>query len=135
MGLSNTDIEAGMRRLADRRIEEAMREGKFDNLSCAGQELNLDDMPVDENARMTWWCLRIMRQNDFTPHEVQYRKSIDHLNDRLARAQTEAEVCKLVPQINDLIHKLNTLGTNALKCDIAPVSIDAELARIQRSVP
>ena len=66
---------------------------------------------------------------------MQYRKSIDHLKARLAKAQTEADVCKLATQINELVHKLNTLGTNALKCDIAPVSIDAELARIQRSTP
>ena len=86
MGLTNIDIGSAMRRLADRRIEEAMREGKFDNLAGAGKELNLDPMPAEENARMTWWCLRIMRNNDFTPHEIQHRKAIDHLKARLAQA-------------------------------------------------
>jgi hypothetical protein len=135
MGLTNVDIESGMRRLADRRIEEAMREGKFDNLAGAGKELNLEDMPADENARMTWWCLRIMKQNEFTPHEIQYRKSIDHLKARLASAPAEADVCRLVSEINELIHKLNTLGTNAIQVDIAPLSVDAELASLrQRSL-
>jgi hypothetical protein len=136
MGLTNIDIGVAMRRLADRRIEEAMREGKFDNLPGAGRELNLDPMPAEENARMTWWCLRIMRKNDFTPHEIQHRKAIDHLKARLAQAPTEADVNRLVSQINVLIHKLNTLGTNAISTDLPMLSVEAELTRFRhRSAP
>ena len=35
MSFKNVDIESALRRLAERRIEEAMREGKFDNLAGA----------------------------------------------------------------------------------------------------
>ena len=35
--------------LLDRRIEDAMREGKFDNLPGAGQPLDLEPMPAEEN--------------------------------------------------------------------------------------
>jgi hypothetical protein len=62
MALHNIDIEACLRRQADRRIEEAMEQGKFDNLAGMGEPLELDDAPADENARMTWWALRILRQ-------------------------------------------------------------------------
>jgi hypothetical protein len=55
VSLKNVDIECALRRIADRRIEEAMREGKFDNLPGAGKPLNLEPMPAEENARMTWW--------------------------------------------------------------------------------
>lgn len=79
MSLKNVDMESAIRRIADRRIEEAMRDGKFDNLAGMGQPLELDPMPAEENARMTWWCLRILKNNDFTPEEVRYRKAIDHL--------------------------------------------------------
>jgi hypothetical protein len=42
MSLKNIDIESALRRVADRRIEEAMREGKFDNLPGRGQPLDLE---------------------------------------------------------------------------------------------
>jgi hypothetical protein len=51
-------------RLAERPIEEAMREGKFDNLGRAGKPLELEDMPAGENTPMTWRALSILRQND-----------------------------------------------------------------------
>jgi hypothetical protein len=41
------DFDAAFRRLADRRIEEAMREGKFDNLPGRGKPIELDPMPAD----------------------------------------------------------------------------------------
>src|SRR5436305_3818543 len=75
--LQNVDLISAMRRLADKRIEEAMREGKFDNLQGAGRPLNLEPMPAEENARMTWWALRILKQNDVVPDEVRWRKSVD----------------------------------------------------------
>ena len=40
MSLKNVDITSALRRLADRRIEDAMKEGKFDNLSGAGKPLD-----------------------------------------------------------------------------------------------
>jgi hypothetical protein len=53
VSLKNVDIESALRRIADKRIEEAMREGKFDNLPGTGKPLNPDPMPAEENARMT----------------------------------------------------------------------------------
>jgi hypothetical protein len=67
MALKDVDFDAAFRRLADRRIEEAMREGKFDNLPGRGKPIELEPMPADENARATWWALRIMRRKRFHP--------------------------------------------------------------------
>jgi len=131
MPFKHIDMEAGMRRLADRRIEEAVNEGKFDGLAGMGQPLNLDPMPAEENARLTWWALRILRQNDFTPHEVRWRKQIDLLRDDLAGSRDESRVRSLVPAINGLVLKINTLGTNALQGGVAPVSLEDELDRLR----
>src|SRR3954447_2780799 len=90
MSLTNIDITAALRRLADKRIEDAMKEGKFDNLAGAGQPLDLEPMPAEENARLMWWALRILKNNDFTPEEVRWRKAIDHLRSRLDAATAEA---------------------------------------------
>ena len=134
MGLNHVDIESGLRRLADKRIEDAMKEGKFDNLSCAGQTLDLEPMPAEENARLTWWALRILKNNGFTPEEVRWRKAIDHLKARLDEATQEADVVRLVAQVNEVVLKLNTLGTNALKTDIAPIDQAVYLERLRARV-
>ena len=131
MSLKHVDLESALRRLADRRIEEAMREGKFDNLPGAGKPLDLEPMPADENARMTWWMLRIMKGANFTPEEVQWRRQIDTLKDELNKATTEQRVGVLVKSINGLVHQLNTLGTNAINIAVAPVALETELRRLR----
>src|SRR3954470_14606134 len=125
MSFSNIDITAALRRLADKRIEDAMKEGKFDNLEGAGKPLDLEPMPADENARMTWWAIRILRQNDVTPDEIRWRKLIDVLKSQLTHARDEQLVSQLVNQINDLARKVNTLGTNALSTAVVGLSLDA----------
>src|SRR3982750_2248257 len=103
MSLKNVDIESALRRLADRRIEDAMKEGKFDNLAGMGKPLDLEPMPADENARMMGWALPIIRNNDVTPDEIVYRKSIDGLKSELATTRDEARVRTLAGQINALV--------------------------------
>ena len=134
MALHNIDISAALRRLADKRIEDAMKEGKFDNLPGAGQPINLDPMPAEENARMTWWALRILRNNNYTPEEVVWRKSIDHLKAKLKSAEYEWEVAPTVRKVNELVRKLNTLGTNAIKQDIALLDEGEEIERFRSRV-
>ena len=135
MGLQHVDIESALRRLADRRIEDAMKEGKFDNLPGAGKPLELEPMPAEENARLTWWALRILKNNDFTPEEIRWRKAIDHLKSRLAKATQEAEVVRLVAQANELVRKINTLGTNALNTAVAPLDEGEYLQRLRERQP
>src|ERR1700743_3658450 len=100
MSFKHIDLESAMSRLADRRIEEAMREGKFDNLPGFGKPLDLESIPANENARLTWWALRVLKQQNFTPEEVAWRKQIDELKDQLAAATTERRVVALVAQLN-----------------------------------
>jgi hypothetical protein len=131
MSLKHVDIEGGLRRLADRRIEEAMQQGKFDNLPGKGEPLNLDPMPANEETRMLWWALRILRNNDVVPDEVKWRKSLDGLRAELHGASDPARVKALVLQINSLVYKLNTLGTNAMKTAVTGVDLEAELSRLR----
>jgi hypothetical protein len=131
MSFKHIDMEAAFRRLADRRIEDAMKEGKFDNLSGTGKPLNLEPAPADENARLLWWALKILRNNDFTPDEVRWRKAIDGLKAELAATNDESRVEALVAQINDLVRKINTLGTNAMNIGVAGVDRDEQIARLQ----
>jgi len=130
MSLKDVDLGAALHRLADRKIEQAMRDGKFDRFEGAGQPLDLEPMPADENTRMTWWALRLFKQNDFVPHEVQWRKQIEQLKAKLERATTDGQIVHLVATINRLVMQLNTLGTNAISSGgMAPVSLEAERAK------
>jgi hypothetical protein len=133
MGLKDVDIEWALRRLADRRIEDAMKAGKFDNLPGKGQPIELEPAPAEENARLLWWALKILRNNDVTPDEVKWRKMIETLKAELEHVRDEARLKKLVVQINVLVHKLNTLGTNAMTSAsaVTGVSFDVELARLK----
>jgi hypothetical protein len=131
MNLSHIDIEAAIRRLAERRIEEAMREGKFDNLPGAGKPIELEDMPADEGARMVWWALRLLRHNDFIPEEVRWHKALERLREKVNALTDETQLPPLVSQMNELVHKINTLGTNALKVSAAPVDLEYERKRLR----
>ena len=130
MNLSHIDIEAALRRLAERRIEEAMREGKFDNLSGTGRPLELEPMPAEENARLMWWAIRLLRQNDFIPEEVRWHKALDRLREALHNVADEAQLPPLVAKINELVYKINTLGTNALRTSVAPLDLEVERKRL-----
>jgi hypothetical protein len=131
MSLQQINLDAVLRRLAERHIEEAMKQGKFSHLRGEGRPLNLEPMPADESARMTWWILRILRQNDFVPEEVRWRKRVDHLKEALEQVRDPSHLEKAVAGINHLIRRINTLGTNALKAPMAPVDLESERRRLR----
>jgi hypothetical protein len=132
MSLANIDLSGAMRRLADRRIEQAMSEGKFANLPGAGKPLDLEPMPAQEDARLVWWALRILRRNDVIPDELRLRKALDHLRDRLLCLTDESRLEPLVAQANTLVYRINTLGTNALSTPVVPLDLGAERAALRR---
>jgi hypothetical protein len=132
MGLKDIDIEAALSRLADRRIEEAMKAGLFDHLPGMGEPIEIDEAPTDEKARELWWAIRLLKQNDFVPDEVRWRKAVDGLKADLHRATDEQAVRRLCQQINTLVRKLNTLGTNAINIAVTGVDVDEELARVRK---
>ena len=131
VSLKNVDIESALRRIADRRIEEAMKQGKFDNLAGKGKPLDLEPMPADENARMTWWMLRILRKNDFTPDEIRLRKRVEQMKLALSAVRNAGQLSARVLQINALVKKLNTLGTNAINIPVTPVDPQAAHDELQ----
>jgi hypothetical protein len=131
MSLKHVDLESALRRLADKRIEDAMREGKFDNLAGAGKPLDLEPMPADENARMTWWMIRILKGANFTPEEVTLRRKIEHLKGELSAATSQQRVEVLARTINELVRQLNTLGTNAINIAVSGVSLDEEKQKLR----
>jgi hypothetical protein len=135
MSFKNLDVESALARIADRKIEEAMREGKFDNLPGAGKPLDLEPIPTDERARMLWWAIKLLKQNDVVPEEITWRKQIDELRQKLAAAANEDQIAVLVVRINRLVRQLNTLGTNAIASSVQGVSLEAEVKRFRLAGP
>jgi hypothetical protein len=131
MPFKHIDMESVMRRVADRRIEEAMREGKFDNLPGAGKPLELEDMPASEDARLLWWALRLLKQNDVIPEEVRWRKQLDGICDQIAGATSESMLKALVSAHNQLVRQVNSLGTGALKASVTTKSPEEELRKLR----
>jgi hypothetical protein len=103
------DINSSLQRLAERRIEEAMRQGKFDNLPGMGQPCELDPMPADENARMVWWALRMMKRSGRTAEEARLRQHVRTLEEELSHATSEAGVRSLVAAINVAVRQVNAI--------------------------
>src|SRR3954464_11151576 len=69
--------------LAERKIEEALARGDFDDLPGAGRPLDLDDDPlVPEDVRMAY---RILKNSGFVPPEVEHIREISGLERVVAR--------------------------------------------------
>ena len=63
--------------LAEARIEEAMREGAFDDLPGAGRPLAVDDdLLVPEELRAAY---RVLKNASFVPPEIETRRERAHL--------------------------------------------------------
>jgi hypothetical protein len=120
---------AQRRSLVERRIAEAMAEGKFDNLPGAGRPLELDQPPPGREE--LWWALRMMKQARFTTDEVRYRKTIERLRGELEAATDEAAVRRIAGELNAWIVKLNTMGTNVIPTSLAPVDEEEAAARVR----
>ena len=76
-------------RIAEDRIQAAIRNGEFDNLSNKGKPINLDywlSLPVEIRAGLT-----LLKNSGFIPEEVQLLKNIGELREQLANCTDDYE--------------------------------------------
>ena len=74
--------------LAEQRIREALRQGHFDNLSNAGQPLNLDDyFSAPADLRMAY---SILKNANCTPAEVELLNEVARIKQAIAAAADPA---------------------------------------------
>ena len=75
--------------IAERRIEEAMQKGEFDNLPGQGKPLELEDLSnVPEELRMAY---KILRNAGCLTPELEERKQINRVLDLLEGCEDEHE--------------------------------------------
>jgi hypothetical protein len=94
-------------KIAERRIQEAIKDGAFDDLPGSGKPLALEsDSQVPEDLRMAY---KLLRNAGYVPPEVSLRKEIAKTEDLLAGMEdTKERYCQL-KKLNFLIMKLNMM--------------------------
>ncbi len=98
--------------IAERKIQEAMAEGAFDNLQGKGLPLDLEENPYEEPSQHM--AHRLLRNNGFAPAWVEEAKdlqrAIDEARRDLARGMAPERFRARIAEINRRIvsHNLKT---------------------------
>ncbi|SHL31678.1 DnaJ family domain-containing protein [Actinacidiphila paucisporea] len=88
---------------ADKQIRDAERRGDFKALPGAGKPLPSLDAPYDE----LWWIRGKMQREGLSalPPSLVLRKEAEDAMEAVARAATEAQVRRIVGEINDKLRE------------------------------
>jgi hypothetical protein len=98
----------GYLKIVERKIQEALERGEFDNLPGRGKPLLLEeDSHIPEELRVAY---KILKNADCLPPELEAKKEIRQMEDLLADIPDEKERYKLIKKINYMIMKLNMMG-------------------------
>ena len=93
--------------IAERKIQQAIENGEFDNLSCKGKPLPPDDMDmVPEELRMAY---KILKNAGIVPEEIELRKSIMNLHQLLNTCVDENERIEIHRKINEKQLRYNVI--------------------------
>lgn len=93
--------------IAERKIQEAMERGEFDNNPLAGKPLPPDGLDnVSPEFRM---ALKIMKNAGIVPEEIDLRRQISSINDLLRICASDEEKIKLRIKLNEKQLRYNML--------------------------
>jgi len=111
----------------DKQIREAEARGEFDNLPGKGKPLPDIDRPRDE----LWWVREKLRREDiqFLPPTLQVRKDLDETREKIRQATSEAEVRRLVTEINEQIRHVNRTVVSGPPSTLMPLDIELVVER------
>jgi hypothetical protein len=105
--MSKKNVLAALERVAEKRINEAIQRGEFDNLPGSGKPLNLkDDRQIPDDLRLAY---KILRNADCLPPELELKKEIRTAEELLSSLTDESVKYRQIKKINYLIMKLNTM--------------------------
>jgi len=98
-------------RIAEKRIEQAIRDGTFEDLPGAGKPLKLEDEShIPEDLRVAY---KVLKNANFVPPEVSLRKEIAKAEDLLAGMEDTKAKYRQIKKLNFLVMKLNVIrGTH-----------------------
>ena len=94
-------------KIAERKIEEAMGEGAFENLAGAGKPLSFeDDSFVPEDLKLAF---RVLKNAGFAPPEVELKKEIMNLRDLINSIDDDKLRLKKLRELDFKLAKLGIL--------------------------
>lgn len=113
---------AGWESWIDQQVREAEERGEFEDLPGAGKPIPGLDKPFDE----LWWVKDKLRQEGLTymPPSVALRKEANDALAAASRANSEAEVRKIISAINEKIREANRKGIVGPPLMLVPYDVE-----------
>lgn len=94
-------------KIAEERIKEAMERGEFDNLSCKGKPIEIeDDSHIPPELRIAH---KILKNAGCLPLEMEIKKEIKTTEELLAGIKDTQEKYRQIKKLNYLVLKLNMM--------------------------
>jgi Domain of unknown function (DUF1992) len=112
----------GFETWVERQLREAAERGAFDDLPGAGKPIPDLDKPHDE----LWWVKQKLRRENFSylPPTIALRKQAEEALEAASRAGSEAEVRRIVADINAKIIEGNTKAASGPPLNLAPFDVE-----------
>ncbi len=105
-------------KIAERKIQEAMQNGEFDNLLNMGKELDLDeDCLVPQELRVAY---KVLKNAGCVPPELEMRNEIISLSSMINTLDDNEERMKKIRELNFKLLKLNELRKKPLNIEDFP---------------
>jgi DnaJ homologue, subfamily C, member 28, conserved domain len=114
--------------IAERKIQEAQKNGEFDNLPGKGKPLNLeDDSQIPEELRLAY---KILKNADCLPPELELKKDIIRMEEMLRGIEDVEEKYKQMKRLNFMIMKLNMIRKVSLPFEEKEVYYEKVIERM-----
>ncbi len=109
----------------DRQVRDGMDRGEFDGLPGHGKPIRDLERPRDE----MWWVKDKLRREsvEFLPPTLALRKEVEDARARIAAAETEDEVRRIVAEINEKIVKANSRAIAGPPSTVVTLDVDRTL--------
>jgi hypothetical protein len=106
----------------ERQIREATERGEFDNLPGAGKPIEDLDKPHDE----LWWVRQKLRRENlsYLPPTIALRKEAQEALAAASRAGSEAQVRRIVADINRKIVEGNRKAASGPPLNLMPFDVE-----------
>ena len=116
----------GFETWVERQLREAAERGAFDDLPGAGKPIPDLDQPHDE----LWWVKQKLRRENFSylPPTIALRKEAEEALEAASRAGSEAEVRRIVADINARIVEGNRKAASGPPLNLMPFDVEAVVA-------
>lgn len=113
----------------EQQIQQAQREGRFDDLPGEGRPLRLDD-----GADPNWWAKQLLRreQVDFLPPALALRRSVEKALAALPSLRDERRVRALLEGLDAEIRRFNSTTTSGPPTTQPPLDVEEIVAAWRR---